>query len=334
MKYSGFIHITQQLTYRYLRTNYTDNIAHNSHSIIHIQSNDRKSRTWNLQLVTMEDIERKNENISNKEPIWMDNILPHNEYFDADVAPLGLFRDSPFCHLQKREVEIEGKKFNSCEQFIQAKKAIMFGDMNTWNKIMKETNPKVMKQRAKEIRNVQEDVWNGALFDIYTQANYHKFQQNTDLKVLLLSTGNKLLVQCNDVAKPPRIGLTREKSEKRRLNESSNSEIALTSQRRLPDRTNSRPLTYQEYTTRVSQNAHIMKTLCPEKKSSKSLSTNDSSLDKIRENEVQDIRRWDKKNILGQSLMMVRKKLMNEEQERKMRLLDAMNLHKELDGNQ
>ena len=279
----------------------------------------------------MEIIERENENISHKEPIWMDNILPHNEYFDADVAPLGLFRDGPFCHLQKREIEIAGNKYNSCEQFILAKKAIMFGDMKTWNKIMKETNPKVMKQRAKEIRNVQEDVWNANIFDIYTQANYHKFQQNTDLKVLLLSTGNKLLVQCNDVAKPPRIGLSRTKTVKTRLTESSNSDFASSSQRRIPESTNSRHLTYQEYTNRVSQNMH---TLGPESKTSTNFFSNDSSLDKIRESEVQDIRRWDKKNILGQSLMMVRKKLMNEELARKTRLLDAMNLHKELDGNQ
>ena len=279
----------------------------------------------------MEGIKRENKNVSNKEPIWMDNILPHKDYFDADVAPLGLFRDGPFCHLQKREIEIAGNKYNSCEQFIQAKKAMLFGDMKTWNKIMKETNPKVMKQRAKEIRNVQEEVWNGTIFDIYTQANYHKFQQNTDLKVLLLSTGNKLLVQCNDVAKPPRIGLSRTKSEKTRHTESSNSDFAFSTQRRIPESTNSRHLTYQEYTNRVCQNTH---TPGLESKSSSNLSSNDSSPDRIRESEVQDIRRWDKKNILGQSLMMVRKKLMNEELDRKTRLLDAMNLHKELDGNQ
>merc|ERR1711963_650758 len=247
----------------------------------------------------MEIIEHGNVNISHKEPIWMDNILPHNEYFDADIAPLGLFRDGPFCHLQKREIEIAGNKYNSCEQFIQAKKAIMFGDMKTWNKIMKETNPKVMKQRAKEIKNVKEDVWNGTIFDIYTQANYHKFQQNTDLKVLLLSTGNKLLVQCNDVAKPPRIVFSRTKSEKTKLTESSISNYALSTQRRVPESTNSRHLTYQEYTNRVSQNTHAFS---PESKGSTNFSSNDSSLDKIRESEVQDIRRWDEKNILGQSL--------------------------------
>ena len=155
-------------------------------------------------------------NNCHKGHIWMDKILPHEEYFDAHLLPFGIYREGPFCHLQNRDIEIAGNKYNSCEQFVQAKKAMMFGDIKTLNKIMEETNPKIMKQRAKEIKNVQEDVWNDSMFDILTQANYHKFTQNADLKVLLLSTGRKLLVQCNDVAKPPRSGCTRSKSETRR----------------------------------------------------------------------------------------------------------------------
>ena len=247
----------------------------------------------------MENFNSEQEYSLQKGPIWMDKILPHEEYFDANVSPLGIFREGPFCHLQKREIDIAGNKYNSCEQFIQAKKAMLFGDMKTWNKIMKETNPKVMKQRAKEIKNVQEEVWNEAIFDIYTQANYHKYKQNTDLKVLLLSTGSKLLVQCHDIAKPPRIGFSRSKSDRRILNE----KLAQNTQSILQDRKSS------------------------------NMYSSDPYLDRIRENAVQDIRYWDKKNIIGQSLMEVRKRLMNEDLERKARLLEAMNLHKQLDRN-
>ena len=66
---------------------------------------------------------------------------------------------------------------------------------------------------------------------------------------------------------------------------------------------------------------------------SSNMYSSDPYLDRIRENAVQDIRYWDKKNIIGQSLMEVRKRLMNEDLERKTRLVEAMNLHKQLDRN-
>ena len=118
---------------------------------------------------------------------WLDKISPPEDYFDATATPYGIFKKGPLCHLQKRDIEIDGNIYNSCEQFINAKKATLFGDTKTLEKIMKETNTQVMKQRSKEIKNLNQDVWNGAEFDILTQANYHKFSQHADLKILLFT---------------------------------------------------------------------------------------------------------------------------------------------------
>ena len=293
-------------------------------------------------------------NNCHKGPIWMDKILPHEEYFDAHLLPFGIYREGPFCHLQNRDIEIAGNKYNSCEQFVQAKKAMMFGDIKTLNKIMEETNPKIMKQRAKEIKNVQEDVWNDSMFDILTQANYHKFTQNADLKVLLLSTGRKLLVQCNDVAKPPRSGCTRSKSETRRnggkilahlnsnlltgKNDTEHKNFVqdnpfkgsknFASESASEKQTSNTSLPNKNAVDYLTPNSHG---LLPERKTSKTNSSTDSYLDKAREGDAQDVRKWDKKNMIGQSLMVVRKRLVNEELERKNRLLGAMNLYQELD---
>ena len=233
---------------------------------------------------------------------WLDKITPHEDYFDAKATPYGILRKGPFCPLQKRDIEIDGNIYNSCEQFINAKKATLFGDTKTLDKIMKETNPQVMKQRSKEINNVDVNVWNASAFDIITQANYHKFSQHGDLKILLLSTGNKLLVECRDVSKPTRKTLTEPPIKPSRSKSDLNQ-------------------MYKPTEPTTSQN---MSKLTPDKRSTTAFASNESYLDKRTEFDAQDTSKWDRKNYIGQSLIIVRKRLQREEIDRKARFLEAM----------
>ena len=233
---------------------------------------------------------------------WLDKVTPHEDYFDANATPYGILRKGPLCPLQKRDIEIDGNIYNSCEQFTNAKKAILFGDTKTLEKIMQETNPQVMKQRSKEINNVNEDVWNASAFDIITQANYHKFSQHADLKILLLSTGNKLLVECRDVGKPPRKTLKEQPMKPSR----SKSDLS------------------QLYKPTESTTSQHMSLLTPGKRVSSTFASNESYLDKRTEFDAQDTSKWDRKNYIGQSLMIVRKRIQREEIDRKARFLEAM----------
>ena len=243
---------------------------------------------------------------------WLDKITPHEDYFDANATPYGILWKRPFCPLQKREIEIEGNIYNSCEQFINAKKATLFGDTETLDKIMKETNPQVIKQRSKEIINVHVEVWKASEFDIITQANYHKFSQHADLKILLLSTGDKLLVECRDISKP-----TRNTLKKLRIK---------------PPRRSKPELNQMYKPTEPTKSQNISK-LPTDQRSSTTFASKESYLDKRTEFDAQDTSKWNRKNYIGQSLMIVRKRIRREEIDRKARLMESMMKYDEVKTN-
>ena len=54
-------------------------------------------------------------------------------------------------HLAK--MNIDGITFNSCEQYMMFKKALLFEDIEIANLILKETNPREQKNWGRKIQN-------------------------------------------------------------------------------------------------------------------------------------------------------------------------------------
>lgn len=90
---------------------------------------------------------------------------------------------------------IEGIKYYSTEQYMMAKKALLFGDFSSYSKIMAEKDPHKCKSIGKTVSNFDSVLWDSAKQDIVYRANTAKFWQNWDLQSKLINTGKATLVK-------------------------------------------------------------------------------------------------------------------------------------------
>lgn len=93
------------------------------------------------------------------------------------------------------EVMIDGKKetkhFYNSEQYFMYMKAIVFGDYETAEKILKTKNPKKAKALGREVKGYDDKVWNEMRYKVMVDANKAKYSQNEDLKKLITSDSFK-----------------------------------------------------------------------------------------------------------------------------------------------
>ena len=78
-----------------------------------------------------------------------------------------------------------------------AQKAKYFNDMETYELIMKATEPKDQKTLGRKVKNFDAVKWDIVADDIVFKANLAKFSQNTNLKKLLMATDDKIFVECS-----------------------------------------------------------------------------------------------------------------------------------------
>lgn len=95
------------------------------------------------------------------------------------------------------EMYIGRIKYINCEQYMMASKAMLFGDKEVYEKIMKETNPAKIKKLGKEVRNFDDRKWNFHKYRIILEGNFAKFSQNDDLLSLLFETEDAILAEAS-----------------------------------------------------------------------------------------------------------------------------------------
>lgn len=102
---------------------------------------------------------------------------------------------------------VEGITYQTCEQYMMAKKALLFNDIEHYYLIMGEPDPRKDKAYGKDVRNYDGDLWHSCNEEIIFHANYAKFSQHMELKEALLATGDKQLVEASPKDKIYGIGL-------------------------------------------------------------------------------------------------------------------------------
>ena len=87
--------------------------------------------------------------------------------------------------------------YNCSEQYFMKKKQELFDPNNVIlaQSIMQSNNPTKIKAFGRKVRNFNESHWKTVRSDIMYDALILKFNQNINLTQLLLSTGNKTIVE-------------------------------------------------------------------------------------------------------------------------------------------
>lgn len=111
---------------------------------------------------------------------------------------LGQWYPAPFIATSNADTPDEIITFRNCETYMMYHKAILFNDLETAQRILDAADdPKAVKALGRKVRDFVESTWDDWKYDIVVEGNRQKFQQNPELKALLLATGQKELVEAS-----------------------------------------------------------------------------------------------------------------------------------------
>jgi ribA/ribD-fused uncharacterized protein len=105
------------------------------------------------------------------------------------------------------EFNHKGKVFQNSEQAFMYEKAMYFDDKEIAQKILENDNPSTVKNLGRKVKNFKVESWSQASYECMIDVCYAKFKQNEALGEILLSTGNKTLVEGSPYDKLWGVGL-------------------------------------------------------------------------------------------------------------------------------
>lgn len=103
--------------------------------------------------------------------------------------------------------------YATAEHWMMAKKASLFGDNVTLERIVTAVKPAEAKVLGREVMNFNADLWNASSYDIVVEGNRHKFSQHQRLREFLIGTGDKVIVEASPTDKIWGIGLAQDSKE-------------------------------------------------------------------------------------------------------------------------
>ena len=105
------------------------------------------------------------------------------------------FYNDEFSQWHTASMIIDDVAYNCAEQYMMHQKALLFKDYNTAKLIMSADYAGVQKKLGRAVNNFNRRVWDRNCLSIVYRGNLAKFSQNTDLKRLLLSYGDRFFVE-------------------------------------------------------------------------------------------------------------------------------------------
>ncbi|MCW3098220.1 MAG: hypothetical protein JWL77_3838 [Chthonomonadaceae bacterium] len=107
------------------------------------------------------------------------------------------FWSGPFSQWAKYTMEIDGKIYVTCEQYMMAEKARLFGDNDAEARIMASRNAREQKSLGRKVVNFDAARWEETREHIVFTANLAKFSQHEELKSILLATDDKIVAEAS-----------------------------------------------------------------------------------------------------------------------------------------
>lgn len=92
---------------------------------------------------------------------------------------------------------VEGRTFNCAEQFMMFTKAMLFGDLQTADLIMAESNPRKQKALGRQIQGYVDTVWQSQAEDLMFPGLFAKFTQDQNRMATILATNDTVLVEAS-----------------------------------------------------------------------------------------------------------------------------------------
>lgn len=117
---------------------------------------------------------------------------------------------SPFSQWFPANFTVDGVHYTSAEQYMMHQKALLFGDQNAADKIMKTRSASAQKKLGRQVAGFDQTVWEAECQRIVYEGNRAKFTQNEDLLAALLDTSGTTLVEASPDDRIWGVGLAEE----------------------------------------------------------------------------------------------------------------------------
>lgn len=114
---------------------------------------------------------------------------------------------SPFSQWHPVGFEIDGIKYRTAEHYMMWRKAMLFGDEETAEKILAVKHPRDVKALGREVKNFDSKVWADNCQQAVYDGNYAKFTQNKMMLQAMKDTKGVELVEASPYDKIWGIGL-------------------------------------------------------------------------------------------------------------------------------
>jgi ribA/ribD-fused uncharacterized protein len=111
----------------------------------------------------------------------------------------GTITKTCFSQWWKSSFIVEQIEYKTAEHWMMAKKAILFNDNETFDKIIGCKTPADAKKLGREVKNYNDSIWLENRFEIVKNGNLHKFSQNKDLLQFLLNSDEQIIVEASPV---------------------------------------------------------------------------------------------------------------------------------------
>ncbi len=105
---------------------------------------------------------------------------------------------------------VDGTRFATAEHYMMWRKATLFGDTASAERILAAGHPRDAKLLGGRVAPFDQQVWDAERFGIVVAGNLAKFRQNPDALTFLAGTGSRVLVEASPTDRIWGIGLTRE----------------------------------------------------------------------------------------------------------------------------
>ena len=118
-----------------------------------------------------------------------------------------------FSQWRTSNFQVSTSRYSCCEQYMMAEKARVFGDEQVRKQIMEVIDPMEMKVLGRHVKKFHDKTWDKVKYSVVLNANYYKFTQNKEMKDILLSTGDKVIVEASPTDMIWGIGFVEDKPE-------------------------------------------------------------------------------------------------------------------------
>lgn len=106
----------------------------------------------------------------------------------------GIFSNWAKCDIFYKDYD---QPLNCAEQAMMLEKALMFGDKESHDKILKEKNPRNQKMLGRQVKGFDKKVWEEKALEIVTDIVYQKFYQNPVWRELLIMSDGYEIVEAS-----------------------------------------------------------------------------------------------------------------------------------------